>query len=168
MVQAKRGNRSAKSKKLRRKRYRQKKKSIWQHKYYDKLSEDSLKKSYSSIPIEERLPIGILESNNDETEELSSSGKEKVSHIQCTTCIDNPNEPIEYIYGIEGNVYKYLCSFLCNRSQRVVLNSASSLPLDLSERWCTTWFSFRKYSIILYIRMYLIMLLVELNCLLMS
>ena len=67
------------------------------------MSEDSLKKSYSSIPIEERLPIRILESNN-ETEELSNSGKEKVSHIQCTTCIDNPNEPIEYIYGIEGNV----------------------------------------------------------------
>lgn len=104
MVQAKRGNRSAKSKKLHIKRYRQKKKSIWQDKYYNKLSEDSLKNSYSGILIEEQLPIGILESNNDETEELSSSGKEKVSHIQCTTCIDNLNEPIEYIYGIEGNV----------------------------------------------------------------
>ena len=32
---------------------------------------------------------------------MSGSEKEKVSHIQC---IDNPNEPIEYTYGIEGNV----------------------------------------------------------------
>ena len=112
MVQAKRGNRSAKSNKLHRKRYRQKKKSIWQDKYYDKLSEDSLKKSYSSIPIEERLPIGILESHNDEIEELSSSGKEKESHIQCTTCIDNPNEPIEYIYMALKVMYHHQCLLL--------------------------------------------------------
>ena len=52
-------------KKLRRKAYRQKKKNILQNKYYSKLSEDSLKKRYRNIPIEDRLPIGIIESDHE-------------------------------------------------------------------------------------------------------
>ena len=58
-------------KKLRRKRYRQKKKNILWSKYYDKLSEDSLKKRYRSIPIEDRLPVGTIESDHDELDKIN-------------------------------------------------------------------------------------------------
>ena len=40
------------------------------------MSEDSLKKRYRSIPIEERLPIGTLEPDETDLEELSSVDKE--------------------------------------------------------------------------------------------
>lgn len=65
IVQTKRGSRSMECKKLRRKTYRQKKKSIFRSKYYGKLSEDSLKKRYRSIPIGDRLPIGIIGSDHE-------------------------------------------------------------------------------------------------------
>ena len=57
-------------KQLRRKAYRQKKKNILRSKYYDKLSEDSLKKCYRSIPIEDRLPVVTIESDHDELDKI--------------------------------------------------------------------------------------------------
>ena len=73
IVQAKTGNHSMEVKKLCRKAYRQKKKNIVWRKYYEKLSEDSLKKCYRSIPIEDRLPIGIMESDHDVLDKISSA-----------------------------------------------------------------------------------------------
>ena len=101
IVQAKRGDRSVESKKLRKKAYRQKKKKVRQVKYYEKLSEDSLKKRYRSIPVEEKLPIGIVESDHDKTEELSSSEKEQVSDNQHSYKL---NEPVEDVYITEGSI----------------------------------------------------------------
>lgn len=46
--------------------YRHKKKIIKHDKYYNELCEKGLKKRYRSIPIEDRLPIGILESEDTE------------------------------------------------------------------------------------------------------
>ena len=102
-IQAKRGDRSVESKKLRREAYRQKKKKVRQDKHYKKLSEDSLKKCYRirSIPVEEQLPIGIVESDHDKTEELSSSEKEQVSDNQRSYKL---NEPVEDVYITEGNI----------------------------------------------------------------
>ena len=35
-------------------------------KYYDKLCEEGLKKRYKSIPVEDRIPVGVLEPDNTE------------------------------------------------------------------------------------------------------
>ena len=59
--------------KLCRKAYHQKKKNILQSKYYNKLSEDNLKKRYRNIPIEDRLSIGIIESDHDELDKIVSA-----------------------------------------------------------------------------------------------
>ena len=44
-------------------------------KYYDKLCEEGLKKRYKSIPVEDRLPVGVLEPDHTEL----SSGQDDVS-----------------------------------------------------------------------------------------
>ena len=44
-------------------------------KYYDKLCENGLKKHFKSIPVEDRLPVGILEPDHTEL----SSGQDDAS-----------------------------------------------------------------------------------------
>ena len=64
--------------KRRRQIYHSTKKDLKRDKYYNKLCEEDLKKHYRSIPVEDRLPVGILEP--DQTE-LSSSHDEMSNNL---------------------------------------------------------------------------------------
>ena len=57
---------SVESKRLRRKVYRNKKKLMKHNKYYNELCEKGLKERYRKIPINDRLAIGTLESEDAE------------------------------------------------------------------------------------------------------
>ena len=80
-----------------RKAYHQKKKNIVWSKYYEKLFEDSLKKRYKSIPVEDRLPIGIMESYHDELDKILSP--------ECATeSVDQQFEKLKELVNMEGNL----------------------------------------------------------------
>ena len=81
-----------------------KKMKVSQDKCYEKLSMDSLTKRYKSIPVEERLPTGTVES--DETEEILSAEREGEQIKQL--CDNDPNHLIEQISDIGGDIYHNL------------------------------------------------------------